>query len=100
MSCGLTSRATVACTRRTMHHGSRDHDDLRSFGSIGCAESLVVVVLMQPDVVLYHDKDNFHQINQKTRQFILKRRVIWERNQASTREYTTRRHLMKNHPGF
>ena len=52
MSYGLTNRATVSCSRRTMV-GSGD-GVLRSFGSMdGVCEPLVVVGLMQPDVVLY-----------------------------------------------
>ena len=46
------------CCLYSSHDGSRDCD-LRSFGSMGCARAVVVVVLMRPDVVLYHNKDIF-----------------------------------------
>ena len=50
---------------------------------------------MQPDVVLYHSKDSCQQINQSTRQSILTRPNICERNQTRSCEYTARRYLVK-----
>lgn len=42
-------------------------------------ESLVVVVLLQPDVVLYHNKDTFQLINQDARQSTSKRHIIFSK---------------------
>ena len=64
-------------------------------------ESLVVVVLMRPDVVLYHiARINFSLLIETRDKSILKRRMICERNQTLTCEYTTRRHLPKTNLVF
>ena len=60
-------------------------------------ESLVMMVLMQPDVALYHI---FQPINQNASQSISKRRIVCERNQTRTCEYTTRCPLMKTNLVF
>ena len=82
----------------------RSHDDsldgdLRSFRGWGVQVS-GFGVLMQPDVVLYHNKKYYQHIYQSTKQPIFKKRNICERNQTRTCEYTTMRDLMRNQPGF
>ena len=84
------------CCLYSSHDGSRD-GGLRSFGSM----ALVVVVSMRPDVVLYHiARINFSLLIKIPEKSILKRRMICERNQTLTCEYTTRRHLPKTNLVF
>ena len=75
------------CCLYSPHDGSRD-GALMSFGSMsmGCASLWlhIVLILMQPGVLLYHNTDNSQQINLSTRQSILKRRIICEQNQTRT----------------